>query len=76
MFTKNNLQSQTTCTACDGALIFDVHTDERICNKCGIVMPACDEFLHNDQSFTVVGSVLSRSQDIDSYSDYSIVSGA
>lgn len=36
-----------TCTACDGALIFDVHTDERICNKCGIVMPACDEFLHN-----------------------------
>ncbi|MBI5697544.1 MAG: hypothetical protein HZC29_03410 [Thaumarchaeota archaeon] len=47
MFQKNNLQSQTTCTACDGALIFDVHTDERICNKCGIVMPACDEFLHN-----------------------------
>jgi len=28
-------------------LIFDVNTDERICNKCGVVIPSCDEFLHN-----------------------------
>ncbi len=32
---------------CSGTLIFDVHTDEKICNKCGVVMPACDELLHN-----------------------------
>lgn len=45
MLTKNN--SQTNCLSCDGTMIFDVHTDEKICNKCGIVMPACDEFLHD-----------------------------
>jgi transcription initiation factor TFIIB len=32
---------------CDGTLILDIHADERVCNGCGVVMPACDEFLHN-----------------------------
>lgn len=32
---------------CSGTLIFDVHTDERVCNGCGVVIPACDELLHN-----------------------------
>lgn len=49
MFTKNNSSStQTSCSRCKGTIIFDVHTDERICNKCGVVMPACDELLHSN----------------------------
>jgi transcription initiation factor TFIIB len=48
MLTKNNFENnQTKCEMCSGTLIFDVHTDERICNKCGVVIPACDELLHN-----------------------------
>jgi transcription initiation factor TFIIB len=47
MFTENNYVAKTKCELCHGALIFDVYTDERVCNKCGIVIPSCDEFLHN-----------------------------
>ena len=35
-----------------------------------------DEFLNNDWSFSVIGSILSKSKDIDSYSDISIVGGS
>ncbi|MFI5416947.1 MAG: transcription initiation factor IIB family protein [Nitrososphaerales archaeon] len=37
---------QKSCQVCQGTLVFDVHADESICSKCGIVFPACDEFLH------------------------------
>ncbi|HXW01900.1 MAG TPA: hypothetical protein VD828_00820 [Candidatus Nitrosotenuis sp.] len=47
MFTENNYATKTKCEQCQGVLIFDAYTDERICNKCGIVIPSCDEFLHN-----------------------------
>lgn len=48
MFTKNNSDlTRTSCALCDGKLIFDTQTDERICSKCGVVMPACDEMLHS-----------------------------
>lgn len=36
-------------------MIFDVHADERVCNGCGVVMPACDEFLHNSTCAQVKG---------------------
>lgn len=48
MLTKNNSETiQTKCEMCHGTLIFDVHADERVCNGCGVVIPICDEFLHN-----------------------------
>jgi transcription initiation factor TFIIB len=37
---------QKSCQVCQGTLVFDFHADESICSKCGIVFPACDEFLH------------------------------
>jgi transcription initiation factor TFIIB len=48
MLTENNSKTnQTKCEMCSGTLIFDVQTDERVCNGCGVVIPACDELLHN-----------------------------
>jgi|JI10StandDraft_1071094.scaffolds.fasta_scaffold890181_1 hypothetical protein len=35
-----------------------------------------DEFLNNERSFSVIGSVLSKSKDADSYSDISIIGGS
>ena len=35
-----------------------------------------DEFLNNERSFSIIGSVLSKSKDADSYSDISIVEGS
>jgi transcription initiation factor TFIIB len=47
MYIKNIPDTiQKSCQVCQGTLVFDVHADESICSKCGIVFPACDEFLH------------------------------
>ncbi len=35
-----------------------------------------DEFLNNEDSYSVIGSVLSKSRDMDTYSDISIVGGS
>lgn len=47
MLEQNIESNQNRCRLCHGALIFDMHADENICNECGAVIPMYDEFLHS-----------------------------